>query len=105
MKEVTRMKTTNATWSADIVRSDRAFELLIVDEESGRTIVREPVDPDDISSVTKALKAAFHSFGAPAELRTDRGVLFAGAAVGDLLRTFGVCHTFAVGGTMAEKRA
>jgi hypothetical protein len=43
MKMVSRMQTTKVTWSADFVRSGSTYELLIVDEANGRTIIREPV--------------------------------------------------------------
>jgi hypothetical protein len=99
------MKSTNTTWSADMVRSGNTFELLIADEGSGRTIIRVPVDPGDISSGTEPIKEAFRSFGAPDELRTDRGTVFARPVFGDLLRSFGVSHTFVGGRTMAERRA
>jgi hypothetical protein len=98
-------KQTTTIWSADLVKSVDAFEILIVDEGTGRTIIRRPVNVGDISSVLAPLKEAFLSFGAPAELRTDRGWFFSGVRFCDLLRSVGVSHTFASGRTLAERLA
>ena len=63
-------------WSADIVRSGGSAELLIVDEKSGRAIVRTPVDVTDVTSGIGALKEAFETVGTPLEIRTDAGLFF-----------------------------
>lgn len=94
------MKSIDTTWSADMSRTGNAFELLIIDERSGRNIISAPIDPRDISSGTELMKEAFRSFGAPDELRTDRGAFFASRFFADLLLSFGVSHTIVT----AERR-
>ncbi len=93
-------------WSADFVRSGGSAELLIVDEKSGRAIVRTPVDVTDVTSETEALKKAFETVGIPLEIRTDAGEFFTGTAVRALLTSFGVEHTVVVlGRNRAERQA
>lgn len=53
LKEVFRVKTTNAIWSADLFRSDSTFELMIVDQASGQLILREPINLANVSSALK----------------------------------------------------
>lgn len=93
-------------WSADIVRSGGSAELLIVDEKSGRAIVRTPVDVTDVTSGIGALKEAFETVGTPLEIRTDAGLFFTGTAVRALLTSLGVAHrVVVVGRNRAERLA
>jgi hypothetical protein len=94
-------------WSADIVvRSGGSAELLIVDEKSGRAIVRTPVDMTDVTSGTEALRKVFETHGTPLEVRTDAGFFFTGTAVRALLDSLGVAHTVVVvGRNRAERQA
>jgi hypothetical protein len=96
MEKASGMKKTNAIWSADIFfESGNTHELFIVDEGSCQTIVRSPVDLADASSVINLLRGAFSSFGAPAELRTDRATFFASPRFGDLMHSRGITHIIA----------
>ena len=100
-------------WSADIVRSGGSAELLIVDEKSGRAIVRTPVDVTDVTSGIGALKEAFETVGTPLEIRTDGSelyladeIFFTGTAVRALLTSLGVAHrVVVVGRNRAERLA